>query len=152
MTAALHTDSKRYIFAYMKTNIVFEYTVTIRESHLDTFGHVNNAVYLTLFEDARWEFVTGRGYGLAKIRETGQGPVILAVNLAFKHEILLRDQITIRTQLTSYEGKIGQVKQWMTNQHGELCCEALFTMGFFDLKTRKLILPTPEWMHAVGMS
>ena len=130
--------------------MVFEYPVLVRESHLDTFGHVNNAVYLTLFEEARWEFVTNRGYGLDKIRATQQGPVILAVNLAFKHEVKLRDQIVIRTQLESYEGKVGKVKQWMTNQNGELCCEALFTMGFFDLKTRKLILPTPEWMYAVG--
>ncbi|MGZ3723070.1 MAG: acyl-CoA thioesterase [Bdellovibrionales bacterium] len=131
-------------------NTVFEYPLIIRESHLDTFGHVNNAVYLTLFEEARWEFVTARGYGLDKIRETNQGPVILAINLAFKHEVRLRDQIVIRTQLDSYNGKIGIVKQWMNNQNGELCCEAVFTMGFFDLKTRKLILPTPEWMYAVG--
>ena len=132
-------------------NAVFEYPLIIRESHLDTFGHVNNAVYLTLFEEARGEFVTARGYGLDKIRETQQGPVILAVNLAFKHEIRLRDQIVIRTQLASYAGKIGIINQWMTNQNGELCCEAIFTMGFFDMKLRKLILPTQEWTYAIGL-
>jgi hypothetical protein len=24
-------------------------------------------------------------------------------------------------------------------------------MGFFDLKARKLILPTPEWLQALGI-
>jgi acyl-CoA thioester hydrolase len=135
----------------MKSNIVFEYPLTIRESHLDTFGHVNNAVYLSLFEEARWEFITARRYGLEKIRQTQQGPVILAIELSFKHELRLRDQIMIRTQLDKYEGKTGVVKQWMTNQNGELCCEASFTMGFFDLKARKLIRPTPEWLYAIGI-
>jgi acyl-CoA thioester hydrolase len=33
----------------------------------------------------------------------------------------------------------------------EVCCTAEFTIGFFDLKARKLILPTPEWLKAIGM-
>ena len=35
---------------------MFSYKVKIRESHLDTLGHVNNAVYLVLFEEARWAY------------------------------------------------------------------------------------------------
>jgi thioesterase-3 len=132
--------------------VVFEYPLTIRESHLDTFGHVNNAVYLTLFEEARWEFVTERGYGLEQIQKHQQGPVILEIQLQFKQEIRLRDRVVIRTQLASYEGKIGIIKQWILNQNGQLCCEAQFKMGFFDMKKRKLILPTPAWIHALGLS
>ena len=40
---------------------VHEYEVVIREHHLDVFGHVNHAVYLELFEEARWELVTANG-------------------------------------------------------------------------------------------
>ena len=46
---------------------VFTYPVTIKEVYLDTFGHMNNAMYLTLFEEARWEFITQRGFGLKTI-------------------------------------------------------------------------------------
>ena len=53
--------------------------IELRFADIDAFGHVNNAVYLTLFEEARWEFVTNRGYGLKQIQEKQQGPVILAV-------------------------------------------------------------------------
>jgi thioesterase III len=135
---------------FMSAHTVFEYSLVIRESHLDTFGHVNNAVYLTLFEEARWEFVTEHGYGLDKIRATQQGPVILEVTLKFRHELRLRDRVVIRTQLESYEGKIGIVQQTIFNKNGDLCCEARFTMGFFDMRTRKLILPTADWMKALG--
>ena len=34
---------------------VFTYPLLIKETYLDTFGHVNNATYLTLFEEARWD-------------------------------------------------------------------------------------------------
>ena len=130
----------------------FEYPVKIREGHLDTFGHVNNAVYLQLFEEARWDILNGRGYGMDKIRATRLGPVILEVTLKFKKEITLHQQIVIRSQLKSYEGKIALFEQSMINESGDVCCSAMFTFGLFDLKSRKLVDPTPDWMRAIGGS
>ena len=76
---------------------IHEYEVLIIERHLDTFGHVNNATYLDLFEAARWDWITGNGFGLERIRELGQGPTVLEVVLRFKREIKNRQRITIRT-------------------------------------------------------
>lgn len=131
-------------------NPIFEYSLIIRENHLDTFGHVNNAVYLVLFEEARWELVTQRDYGIAKIRETGLGPTLLDVHVSFKKEIRLREKIVIKTQLGSYSGKIADVLQWIENADGVRCCEATFKIGLFDVRARKLVLPTPEWLKALG--
>jgi acyl-CoA thioester hydrolase len=133
-------------------NQVFDYPFVIRESLLDTFGHVNNAAYLQLFEEARWEFVTRRGYGLKKIQETQQGPVVLEVDLKFLRELRLRDQVIIRSQMQSYEGKIGIIDQSILGADGKVHAEAKFKLSFFDLKARKLILPSPEWLHAIGVS
>ena len=36
----------------------FIYHTQIKEKDLDTLGHVNNAKYLELFEEARWDFIT----------------------------------------------------------------------------------------------
>ena len=47
----------------------FIYPVQIRERHLDTFGHVNNAKYLELYEEARWEIINSRGYDLKQIQK-----------------------------------------------------------------------------------
>lgn len=132
-------------------NPVFEYPVLIREFHLDTFGHVNNAAYLSLFEEARWDLVSKNGYGLKQVHEHRKGPVILEVNLKFQKELRLRETITITTQMESYEGKIFVLLQKMVNKQGETCAEARFTGGLFDLEARKLIAPTPEWKKAVGL-
>jgi acyl-CoA thioester hydrolase len=128
---------------------VFHYHLLIKEQHLDTFGHVNNATYLTLFEEARWDLITQNGYGLQKIIESGIGPTILEINLKFTKELRLRDEIIIDTQLLYYNKKVGKLVQHMTRK-GETCCTGEFTISLFDLGKRKLILPTPEWLHAIG--
>jgi len=130
----------------------YDYKLLIRESHLDTFGHVNNAVYLTLFEEARWEFISQNGYGLKKIQTSKQGPVILDVTIKFLKELRLREEIIIRSETVNYQGKAGQIKQVMLKPDGSMACEALFTFGLFDLVARRLIDPTDEWKKAVGIA
>jgi thioesterase III len=125
------------------------FSVLINELHLDTFGHVNNAKYLELYEAARWELITQRGFGLSEIKKTQTGPVILEVQLKFLKEITLREQIQITTKVISYEGKICRLLQQMLKSDGSVASEATFIVGFFDLKERKLIKPSPAWLTAI---
>lgn len=129
---------------------IFSYDFMIREQHLDTFGHVNNAAYLTILEEARWELITQRGYGLKDVKELGLGPVILEVRLTYDRELKNRDQVKITTQCTAYEGKIGRLEQKILNSRGEQCSSAEFVFGLFDTKARKLVLPTEKWLKAIG--
>ena len=129
---------------------IFSYPLIIKETYLDTFGHVNNASYLTLFEEARWDLITKNAYGLKKIQETGIGPTILAIKLTFLKELCLREEIIIKSQMMSYERKVGTLSQKMIRD-GEVCCDAEFVIGLFNLVERKLVLPTAEWLNAVGI-
>ncbi len=133
-------------------NRVFEQTVVIREAHLDTFGHVNNARYLEIFEQARWDLITDNGFGLDYVRSSGTGPVILEVNLRFLREITNRQELVIQSFVESYEGKIGKMTQLLLDAAGQVYCEAKFVIAQWDTRTRKLILPTPEWRRAVGLA
>ena len=127
------------------------YEVIVRESHLDSFGHMNNAAYLVLFEEARWEFITCNGYGLDEVNKQQKGPVILDIAMRFKKEIKLREKINITTKLISQERKISKFKQNMVKVDGTVAAELNLTFGFFDLQTRRLIDPTPEWKKAIGL-
>lgn len=126
----------------------YDYPITIKEHHLDTFGHVNNATYLQIYEEARWELLSKKGYGLDKIRKTGKGPVILEINIKFLKELRLRKNVTIHTKTLGYNGKIGKLKQWITDTDGTICNEIEMTLGLFDTKERKLVEPTKEWLNA----
>jgi thioesterase-3 len=129
---------------------IFTYPLTIKEGHLDTFGHVNNANYLVLLEEARWELITQNGYGLQQIKESGFGPVVLEINIKFMSELRLREEIVIETQMLSYESKVGVLIQKIL-RNGDICCLAEFKMGLFSVKERKLVLPTSEWQKALGL-
>ncbi len=130
----------------------FSYPLVIREQHLDSFGHVNNAAYLVLFEEARWEFITQNGYGLAQVQEWQKGPVILELNLRFKKEVKLRDQVTIVTHPAHLERKMTKLKQEMLLEGGTVAAELDLIFGLFDLQARKLIDATPEWKRALGLT
>jgi acyl-CoA thioester hydrolase len=129
-----------------------EKAFVISEAHLDSFGHLNNARYLELFEQARWDLITERGFGIDVIRQTRTGPTVLEVNLRFMRELSPRDAVVIRTEMLSYERKIGKLRQQIIKADGTLACEAVFTIGLFDVEKRKLIEPTPAWLHAVGLA
>ncbi|OFZ17676.1 MAG: hypothetical protein A2Z20_00490 [Bdellovibrionales bacterium RBG_16_40_8] len=122
---------------------------TVLEDHLDSFSHMNHATYLQLFEQARWELVTERGYGLKKILATQIGPTILEAHIHYNRELLLRENITIETECTEYRRKIGKIFQRMINSQGQEAATLEIKLGLFDLKTRKLIAPTNEWLHAI---
>lgn len=128
-----------------------QYRMTIKECHLDTFGHVNNAVYLQLFEEARWEVITENGYGLKKVIASKKGPVILDVKLEFLAELKLREKIIIETSTEPFSGKVGSIHQQILNSENRIACKALFHFGYFDLEKRKLIDPTEEWLAAIGL-
>ncbi|HTM64496.1 MAG TPA: thioesterase family protein [Gammaproteobacteria bacterium] len=131
-------------------SLIHTYPVLIQETFLDTFGHMNNAMYLTLLEEARWDLLTAGGFTLDNIHSGGIGPVILDIKIRFLKEIRVRDRIIITTQVVSYEKKIGLIAHKMMRGE-ELCCTAEVMIGLWDLKERKLIPPTPEWMRAIGI-
>lgn len=129
---------------------IFDYHLTIRESRLDTFGHVNNAAYLEILEEARWDLMNKAGLTLEAVQAAGKGPTILEIHIRYKRELRARMPIMIRTQLDSISGKIGTLKQWIEDDSGNICCEASMKFGIFDLTTRRLISPPEQWLRAFG--
>jgi acyl-CoA thioester hydrolase len=135
-------------FIFMETDFILP--MLIRESHLDTFGHVNNATYLQIFEDARWELISSKGYDLNYVKKTQKGPIILEINLKYLREIHLREKISVTVKLLEYKKRIGVLEQKVLKENGEVACQAKFVFGLFDMVNRKLISATPEWMAAIN--
>ncbi len=139
---------------------VFESKIVIDASLIDSYGHMNNSKYLEVLENARWDIISQRGFGPADIAKHGLGPVVLEVNLRFTKEIKLAEKIKIVSyiEMTNANGtpveksKTMTMVQSMINEAEDVCCAARFVFGLFDLKARKLVLPTPEWLRAAGVT
>lgn len=82
-------------FDLMKERLLVEYTVEVRFGDIDVMGHVNNAVYLSYFEQARMAFFKELIGGEWDWNEAG---ILLARNeVDYIQPILLSDQVTVKT-------------------------------------------------------
>jgi len=130
-----------------------KYEILITEKHLDTFGHVNNATYLELYEEARWDLITNGGWGLEQIQKKKVGPVVTSINIQYKRELKNREKIVIETIFGGFRNsKILNLDQQMIKEDGTVANTMKLEAGLFDLEKRRLLDPSDEWMAALGVS
>jgi YbgC/YbaW family acyl-CoA thioester hydrolase len=134
----------------METSRKFSYEFTVDPDLLDDYGHVNNAKYLNLYEEARWDILDQSGYGQEMVRKSRKGPVILEVNVRFSRELLPGQKIRIETTSRRKNDRIFYFDQAMINDKGEEASRAVFTSALFDLDKRKMIKPDEAWLKAFG--
>jgi YbgC/YbaW family acyl-CoA thioester hydrolase len=76
-----------------------EYAITVRGYELDSFGHVNNAVYLNYCEQARWEILKSK----KNLNEylSGRKLVLMVVEAKIRYviEAKLFDELVVRTDV-----------------------------------------------------
>lgn len=124
-----------------------EMKVKIRSTQVDTFGHLNNAAYLEIYEWARWEWASADGPDpINLVAERGLGPAIVHIDLDFYREIQFHDAITVRTWFKELTGTKGIICQEMLRSDGVVASKVLITFVMFNLKTRKVV-PIPEEMR-----
>ena len=129
---------------------LFTYEMTILEHHLDTFCHVNNATYLQIYEEARWDFATKNGFGLERVRTEKVGPVIVEAHVYFRRELKNRDKIVIKSESTGMKNTfLMGMKQWIEKDDGEVASRLKIVVGLFDMEKRALIRPTEAWLNAM---
>ena len=120
------------------------------EQDIDLLGHLNNVAAMALFERARWNMLTERGYGFDMLQSSGHAPVILSVDVQFRREVRLRQRVTIDSYTSSASNKVGIVTQVMRVGDDSVHIIANYTIGLFDLTARRLVSPTAAWRMATG--
>lgn len=76
----------------------------VRGYELDSFGHVNHAVYISYLEHARWKALAERGIGLKEFQEWKRWPVISGLEVKYLKPTFLGESLQVRTQVLT-EGK-----------------------------------------------
>jgi acyl-CoA thioester hydrolase len=132
----------------MKDPFIYEFIVN--KELLDNYGHMNNANYLKLYEDARWAILQQSGLGEDQIRVTKTGPVILEVTIRFSHELGEGQKVIIETRSRRKGSKLFYFDQIMRSEEGMIFSKATFTTALFDLVGRKMKNPDEKWLNAFG--
>ncbi|PMB08292.1 4-hydroxybenzoyl-CoA thioesterase [Fischerella thermalis CCMEE 5273] len=122
-----------------------EFQLVVRSTDVDMIGHVNNAKYLEYLEWARWEWLRQSGFGVKQIQERGLLPVIVHIDIAYRKELRLDDEVTIITEPLELRNKSSVMIQRIFKKQNELACEAKLTAVVIDAHTRRATELPPEW-------
>ena len=79
----------------------YNYRTNVKGYELDSFGHVNNSVYLNYTEQARWEILKNEGF-LNLFFDSEFLLVVAETYIRYKRELKLFDAIEIET-IIKYE-------------------------------------------------
>ena len=71
----------------------------VRGYELDSFGHVNHAVYVSYCEHARWEMLKSEGVTLETLSQWQRWPVIANLEFQYLKPTFIGDALEIQTHL-----------------------------------------------------
>ena len=116
--------------------------VQVRNHELDSFGHVNHAVYLTYLEDARWTVLEMWGYPLQELKSRGWSIVATEARLVFRSPAYGRDLLEVR----SWFGQVGRVRsEWKQQivrpRDQRVILDALIIGAFLDQRGCPMRIP-----------
>ncbi|HDJ28478.1 MAG TPA: acyl-CoA thioesterase [Proteobacteria bacterium] len=121
--------------------------ITVRSSHIDMFGHVNNARYIEFLEWDRVQMTADQGIDLLAMAAEGLGPAVVRMEINYRLEARMGEVLLLDSQPIELKNdKVGVIKQTVTNKKsGKIICDAMVTFVMIDLRQRKSV-PMPEAM------
>jgi thioesterase-3 len=110
-------------------------SIKIRGYHCDAYGHVNNARYLELLEEARWQYLVD-GLGLNYWSDRGLGFVVAEIRLVYKRPLNPESVVEIVSETTRLEGRKGVIHQVIHDMtRDKVAAEADIIFAVIDLQT-----------------
>ena len=116
-----------------------EMTIRVRGYHCDFYGHVNNARFLELFEEARWRWAESV-IDLPAWQAAGFGFVVAAIEIRYKRPAPEGLLLNIHSDITRLDLKSGVFRQEIRDAaDGRLLVEADVTFAVIDTRTGRAL-------------
>lgn len=119
------------------------YRLTVRGYELDSFGHVNNAVYLQYAEAAKWDFFSKLGV-LEKMQEQDYFPVVLENRLRYMHELRMMDNVLIETTWICKNSIMEYMHVMRNEKTGQIACKVSGKLVY--LNKERIICDIPDFI------
>tara|TARA_B100000700_G_scaffold305892_1_gene380484 strand:- start:804 stop:1208 length:405 start_codon:yes stop_codon:yes gene_type:complete len=114
-------------------------TFILEQKHTDFNGHVSEAGYLTIANEAIWQVFNSIGLSHIFLAEN-IGPIIFDTHMEFKAEAMEGDKVTIhfKAKLSDDSRKIFRDID-IINQNGQIAVKIKSNGAFLDLKKRRVV-------------
>jgi YbgC/YbaW family acyl-CoA thioester hydrolase len=130
----------------MKTNIKHRTSLSVRGYELDSYGHVNNAVYLQYLEHARWVFMKDKGL-LERIYSEGLFLVVAETQIRYLREATLFDELVVETVMEEDKPYLAFRQKILNEKTGLTVSRATIKTIFVD--SRRMPLDIPDYIIAM---
>ena len=116
-----------------------EMTIRVRGYHCDFYGHVNNARFLELLEEARWRWAE-EVIDLPAWQAAGFGFVVAGIDIRYKRPAPEGRLLRITSEIARLGEKFGLFRQEIRDAEDErLLVEADVTCAVVDVKTGRAL-------------
>jgi acyl-CoA thioester hydrolase len=133
------------------TDYKFFHPIEVRYGDLDPQGHVNNAKYLTYFEQARVHYLIQLGLFSRNQSFMEIGVVIADIHIAYHAPTHYDDNIKVGVRTKKIGGKSVVVEQCiMDPDTGEIMASGTVVMVTFDYKELKSIPVPIDWKKKIS--
>jgi thioesterase-3 len=115
--------------------MVFSTEIKIRGYHLDVYGHVNNARWVELLEEARWRWLD-EDLDLRSWDAKRQGIAVVNLDVNYRRPARMHDRVEFRCWITRLGGRSAVCHQEAVHaESGERLVDADVTFVLFDLQS-----------------
>jgi len=115
-------------------------SLAVRSYECDSYGHVNNAVYLHYLECARHEYMKVLGLGLEALREAGYGVWVAEISIRYLIPVHTDDVLEILTEPVK-AGRISGILRQTIRCGGRTVAEAEVKWASVDAGGKPAPLP-----------
>ncbi len=116
-------------------------TLTVRSYECDSYGHVNNAVYLNYLEYGRMEFLHAINFDYKGIVLAGYYLYVTHIDIHYKASAVLDDELLVEVEPVKLKKLSGQFHQRILKKDGTLCAEADVTWACVSTEGRPSKIP-----------
>ena len=110
--------------------MIFEYKKKIYGYECDVYGHLNNAIYLQIFEAARCEALVNMQMPLSKLKNEGIMMFVVRAEIDYKKGIMLDEEILVKSQIQKHDKLSVMWSQEIYNSGKTLCSSALIRIVY----------------------
>lgn len=120
--------------------------IEVRGYELDSFGHVNHAMYVSYFEHARWKMLNAEGVTLETFQKHKRWPVIASIEIQYLRPTYMGDALVVESRLVEYKRSSMQLEQKILKGDA-LVTQAKIRSVFVDEAGKPAALPEELETH-----
>lgn len=123
--------------------LVAETEIEVRSYELDSFGHVNHAVFLNYLEHARFELLREGGIPAESLPARGWGVYVVRLEIDYLKEARVGDRLLIRSRTVEFRRTSMVLAQQilLANRPDMLLAEARVTAVWVGADRRPMRVP-----------